>query len=352
MLDKSLFKMNWEYLGERRVLLMKTQNIIKGIFIGALCLMFTGCAADKKRAETNKSKGWRPNGAVTFIIPSNPGGGHDTAGRVFAKVVQDTTGVKLNVVNNAAGGGSVAFNTLMNAKPDGMTIGQLGLGLTTDQYTVPGCKYTPDSYRYIGIPTGDNIHLVVSTKGKFKDMDLKQFLEYCRTHKVSTACSGTWGQSDTSRYLIEQSAKVKFRRVGIKGGAKCALAVVSGDVDSALVFPAEIAGQVKAGNLKVLGQLGLKRNDFFPDVPTFKELGYDINVPSFKVIALPKNTPDEIYNGWLEIFKAVMENPETAKAYKKVNVEPMSLIGEDAYKYIMKTHHFMKKIIDTGVMKK
>jgi tripartite-type tricarboxylate transporter receptor subunit TctC len=330
---------------------MKGKKLAATALLGFLCIALLGCAADKKRLTGNKLKGWKPKGPVTFIIPSNPGGGHDTAGRVFAKAIQDNTGIKLNVVNNATGGGTVAFAELMKSKPNGMTIGQMGLGLTTDQYTVPDCEYTPDSYRYIGIPTGDNIHLVVSTKGKFKDMSLKQFLEYCKTHEVSTACSGTWGQSDTSRYLIEKVAGIKFRRVGIKGGAKCALAVISGDVDSALVFPAEIASQVKAGNLKILGQLGTKRNHFFPDVPTFKELGYDINVPSFKVIALPKDTPDEIYNGWVEIFKLTLANPETAKAYEKVNVEPMNLVGDEAYQYVMKTHNFMKKIIDTGVMK-
>lgn len=46
------------------------------------------------------------------------------------------TGVKINIVNNGAGGGAIAFSETMNAKPDGLTIGQLGSGLASDQYTV------------------------------------------------------------------------------------------------------------------------------------------------------------------------------------------------------------------------
>ena len=73
---------------------------------------------------------------------------------------------------------------------------------------------------------------------------------------------------------------------------------------------------------------------------------------SQKVIALPKNTPDDIYNGWLEIFKQTMADPQTAKEFEAANIQPQNFAGDDAYKYIMKTHDFMKAIIDTGIMKK
>ena len=335
---------------------MKLKRMTMTVLAGLVCLSLLGCAAGNKdgahKKDAKAKAGWKPKGQVSFIVPSTPGGGHDTAARIFAKCVQKVTGVKMNIVNNGAGGGAVAFAEIMNAKPNGMTIGQLGIGLVSDQYTIDGCTYKPDSYRYIGIPTGDDCYLVVSTKGKFKDMNLKQFIEHSKKNPVTLACSGTWGQSDTSRYLLEKASGTKFTRVGIKGGSNCALAVVAGDVDSTMAFPAEVSAQVKAGNLKILGFLGEKRNNFFKDAPTFKEQGYDINVPSFKVIALPKNTPDDIYNGWLEIFKQTMADPQTAKEFEAANIQPQNFAGDDAYKYIMKTHDFMKAIIDTGIMKK
>ncbi len=344
---------------------MKRRNFLKVFAVGIMTFSLIGCSsggqnpvgsstgADSKdgvREETEAGL-WKPDGMVNLIVPSTAGGGHDTAARVFAKCCEQVTGVRFNIINNGSGGGAVAYAEVMNSTPDGLTVGQLGSGLASDQYMVEGCSYGPDSYKYIGIHSGDDIHLVVSTKGKFKDMDVNQFLEYAKENTVSVACSGTWTQADTSRYAIEKATGVAFNRVGIKGGANCALAVVSGDVDAALVFPSEVLSQVDGGNVKVLAHLGEERNSFFPDVPTFKESGVDINVPSFKILAVSKDTPDEILEGWREIFRQTMEDPATEEAFIQVGVAYKELIGDDAYDYVMTTHDYMKEIIDSGVMK-
>lgn len=343
---------------------MKISKIITTGLSFALIISATGCGAGSSApasgtastpeisvSQAAEKELWKPNGIVNLIVPSTAGGGHDTAARVFAKNCERVTGVKFNIVNNGAGGGAVAFAETMNAKPDGMTVGQLGSGLATDQYTVDGCIYTPDSYRHMGIHSGDDCHLIVNANGRFADMDLKDFLEFAKTNPVSLACSGTWGQSDNSRYLLEQTAGVQFQRVGIKGGANCALAVVAGDVDASLVFPSECKAQVDAGNLKILAHLGETRNDFFPEAPTAIEKGYDITLPSFKTLSLPKDTPDDIYEGWCDIFKRTMEDPQTAKEFVEVGVTIKPLVGSDAYDYVMKTHDVIKEIIDSGVTK-
>lgn len=360
---------------------MKKRNLIKVLAVGVMVLSLAGCSSggqtagntsgeqssqnkNKDKSQDEKQDGeqsgdqgktsenlWKPGSMVNLVVPSTAGGGHDTAARVFAKCCEQTTGVRFNIINNGSGGGAVAYAEVMNSAPDGLTVGQLGSGLASDQYMVDGCTYGPDSYQYIGIHSGDDIHLVVSTKGKFKDMDVKQFLEYAKEHAVTVACSGTWTQADTSRYAIEKAAGLTFNRVGIKGGANCALAVVSGDVDAALVFPSEVLSQVDGGNVKILAHLGEERNDFFPDVPTFKESGVDVNVPSFKILAVSADTPDEILEGWREIFRQTMEDPATAEAFLNVGVTYKELVGDDAYDYVMQTHDYMKEIIDSGVMK-
>lgn len=327
---------------------MKIKQIVKVLISITICLLLVGCSSNTSKKAVDSKNGWKPNGTVNLIVPSTPGGGHDTSARVWAKMVREKTGVRINIVNNGAGGGAVAFAEIMNAQPNGMTLGQLGSALVTDQYIITGCTYTPDSYRYVGIPSGDDYHLVVSSKGKFKDMDLQEFLEYAKNNPVTMASTGAWGQLDASSYLIQKASGAKFTRVGIKGGAACTLAVVAGDVDVTLSFPTEIIGQVKAGNLKILAHLGESRNNFFPETPTFKEKGYNIHVPSFKAIVLPKNTPDDIYKGWLEIFKVTMDDSKTFQEFEAVNMAPKKYIGEDSYKYIMQTHDFFKKIIDDG----
>lgn len=337
------------------------------IYAAVAALVLSGCSgsntntaasteansqAGTETEGSGKTGGWRPDGQVDLIIGSAAGSSLDTAARVFAQQAEAIEGVRINVINNTGGGGTVANVEVMMAKPDGMTIGQFGSAIATDQYTVDGCNYSQDTYRIIGIHSEESAHLCVSAKGKFKDMDAEEFLTYAKDHpgELKMAISGTWNLYDVTRHELEKHYESKFQRVGIKGGTNCLLSLVAGDVDATLAFPVEILPLVESGDVKVLAQMGEEKNEFFPDVPTFKDLGFDEAVTASKVLVLPKDTPDEIYEGWIEIFTNVMEAPETEEAFHEIGLTFSPYIGQDAYDHISEYGEFIKtNFVDTGV---
>lgn len=286
-------------------------------------------SADKPAEEKTF---WRPTGVVEMLVPSTAGSGHDTAARAFAQAVEDATGVKINIVNESSGGGAVAFTEGKNADPDGYTLLQAGTALITDQYNNPDCTYNQDTYRLVCNITTEGMHLFVSTKGPFADMDLEQFIEYAKNNDVSIAVSGTWSQGDNVRYKLQDATGIKFTRVGIKGGANCVLAVIAGDVDCCFVTPTDGYPQAQAGNVKALAQTAKAHNAFFPDVMTFTELGYPtVYMPSFRFVTLPLNTPDEIYEGWCEIIRQTyVDNAEhTGELFLQAGCSLNPVIGQE-----------------------
>jgi len=303
-------------------------------------------------AQSDAGKLWKPTKAITLIVPSAAGGGHDIAARVFAKCATKYAGVAINIVNQIAGGGIVAQEQLKVAKPDGLTIGQAAISLVTDQYLVKGVSYDQNSFIYIGMDSSDPGNLVVSTKGKYKDMDLKQFIAYAKAHpkEVRMGVSGSWTNHDYTRYLLEQTAGVQFTRVQVKGGNNVVLGILGGDIDAGVPYPSEVRAQVEAGNLKILAVSGEDRSPFWPEIPTFKEQGYDVTLTVWRALILPKGTPDNIIQGWKDIYNKTMTDPETKKAfsdagttlYFKNSAETIKIINDSAVIY--------KAIIDTGVV--
>jgi len=303
-------------------------------------------------AQANASKLWKPTKAITLIVPSAAGGGHDIAARVFAKCAGKYAGVPINIVNQIAGGGVVAQEQLKAAKPDGLTVGQAAISLVTDQYLVKGVSYDQNSFLYIGMDSSDPGNLVVSTKGKYKDMDLKQFIAYAKAHpkEIRMGVSGSWTNHDYTRYLLEQTAGVEFTRVQVKGGNNVVLGILGGDIDAGVPYPSEVRAQVDAGNLKILAVSGEERSPFWPGIPTFKEQGYDVTLTVWRALILPKGTPDNIVQGWKDIYEKTMTDPETKQAfidvgttlYNKNSAETIKIINDSAVVY--------KAIIDTGVV--
>lgn len=336
--------------------------------VTALMFVFTSCSPSTQTSPDSQSSGnaespggnqseqassWRPSSAVTLIVPSSAGGGHDVTARLWAKCAEKYAGVPINIQNEEAGGGVVAMTNMMSAEPDGLTIGQGSISLNTDQYLVEGAIYTPDDFTYVGLDATDANYLVVNANGPFKDMDAKEFLEYAAANpgQVRIGVSGNWTNHDYTRYMIEQTSGASFTRVSIKGGANIVLGILNGDLDAGVPYPSEIAAQVDAGELKVLALTGETRSPFWPDVPTFNELGYDINLTMWRAIVLPKDTPQEIVDGWTEIYELTMNDPETIQAYQDVGVTYVNLGGQTAVKeYVDASHEVYKEIIDTGVV--
>ncbi len=326
----------------------------------AMALSITACGGETTpdtpapdgSGEPVQAEAWRPSGSVDLIVASSAGGAMDSAARLFAKLAEDICGVKMNVVNNTNGGGTVAMVEVMNGRNDGTVLGHFGTALVTDQFNIDNCPYNADTYRYVGIHTSEAAYLSVSTTGPFADMDFDQFIQYAKDHpgEVRIAISGTWNSYDCTRHMMEIEKDVEFKRVSIKGGNNCILSTIAGDVDATLTQFVEVLPQVQAGAVKILAMTGDERNEQAPDAVTMTEAGIDYAAAAPKVLVLPKDTPDEVYEGWVEIFNEVMSAPGTQEQFETLGLTFTPMAGEEAYQFVSDYGATTKeKFVDTGV---
>lgn len=265
---------------------------------------------------------WKPTGTVTLIVPSTPGGGHDTNARALARVMEKHAGQSIVIVNQPAGGGVVAYNEMMKAKTDGQTLGQVSTSLVTDKYRLDNVRYDGSSFTYVGEISEDPNLLVVSAKGPLAELDIKGLIEKAMTEPetINIGVSGNWGNQDYVRFALEEASGAKFRRIPIKGGRQILLGLLSGDIGIGLLYPSEVKAQVDSGELKVIAHNGEIAPEGFGNVPSFKESGIDVGLSVWRALVLPKETPAEIASGWERILADTMKDPALKEAYKSVSI--------------------------------
>lgn len=256
-----------------------------------------------------------PEKPVTFIVPWPAGGGSDIICRTICQHAEKHLGVPVVVVNKPGGGGVVGATELAYAPPDGYTVGMASISIAVTQYMsevkTPLSNYTPIAY--IG---SDDSALTVRVDSPWKT--LKDFVEYAKANpgKIRNANDTAGGGSHLAALEVQRACGIKMNLIAYPGFAPSVAALAGGHVDSTTVPVPDVYSLAKSGQLRILGVLASERHFLVPDVPTFKEQGYDAEMGIWRVILAPKKTPPERVAVLEEAFIKAMNEPELQKAMR------------------------------------
>lgn len=271
--------------------------------------------------------------AVTVIIPKNPGGGTDTTARGIINMMQKDMGnIKFTPVNKPDGNGIVGMVDVANAKPDGYTLGMVTVEL--DMFPHQGkTKLTYKEFDSIIAPIAAPAALIVPKDAPFNN--LQEFVDYLKQHpgEVMMGNSGAGAIWHIATMAFEKQFGVKVKHIPYpKGTADIAAAMAGGHINGTLADPSSFKGQIEAGNLKILAVMADKRTNMFPDVPTFKELGYDMTIRAWATLVAPKGTPADVMKILRDSAERVTKTPEFKTYFLQQGIDPTDIIGEDANK--------------------
>lgn len=247
-----------------------------------------------------------PEKEVTVIIPWSAGGGTDLIGRQLAILLEKDLGKPFVVVNKTGGGGAVGFQAIASAKPDGYTIGLISVTMILQKYSAT--TYVDyKTIKPIALINEDPASLTVNSEAPWKT--LSEFLEEAKKEpgKIRLSNSGPGAIWHVAALALEKKTGVKFTHVPYQGGNPAAVALAGGHVEGTTVSPPEVASLVEAGKLKILAIPTNERVAQFPDVPTFKELGIDFTFGTWRAVAAPKETPDEIIEVLAKSIKKALD---------------------------------------------
>lgn len=259
-----------------------------------------------------------PEKAVNVIVPNPPGGVNDITARALAEAIKPYFSQPWNIVNRAGGGGSIGMTELVQAKPDGYTISVGASNATLIQPNMTNLVYKgPDDY--IPVIKLTNTPIVFAVLADRPWQNLKDVLDYAKANpgkfRVGSPGIGTPHHMDLE--ILREKTGVNLVHVPFSGGGESSTALLGGHIEGVNIPPSVILGQVKAGKIRLIATFEEKRNPVYPDVPTFKELGYDIAMGEFQLIVVPKGTPDGVVQALHDAVKKALE----ADSFKKYAAE-------------------------------
>lgn len=287
---------------------------------------------------------WQPTGDVNVIVAYKAGSGTDTGARLLALEAEKYVGRTL-IINNLPGAdGKIGWTQLVNAKPNGQTIGFINLPTFTTLATQPNAPFTTAKVVPIVNHLIETSVVVVRADSPYKTVqELVAAAKKKSNMRAST--NGMKASNHTAAQLFAQSAGFKYKAIPYGGTADQLLALRQGEVQFTCAKVADVAKLVAGDKpeLRILAAFDTKRLAEFPNVPTLGELGYYPNwYGSARALVAPAGTPDDVIAFYVDAFKKTMEDPQVIEQHKKAGLSMQFMDNKELGKLIKQQEVFCR----------
>ena len=250
-------------------------------------------------------------GPVSYVIPFGPGGESDISARLQQPFFKEKYGQDLVISYQPGGGGAVGWASLNGLNGDGQTI--MGVNLphiiikpaqkevgfkTEDLNTFYMFHFTPDA-------------IVVNSTSPYKT--LKDLIDDAKANpgKVTFSGSGKASANHLAQIKFDKLAGIKTTYVPFKGTGAAVAALLGAQVKAEWGY--STVGAKQGDAVRMLAVSMDERHPLFPDVPTFKELGFDMVGGAYRGIALPKSASAETTKMWSDMIGSINKDPAFIK---------------------------------------
>ena len=253
-----------------------------------------------------------PTKPLNYVIAFNPGGESDIFARAQQPLLEKILGQKVIVNYKIGGGGAVGWADLLKQKPDGYTFTGHNLPhIILQPLTTPNSGYKTKEivpvYTFMSTPCV----LAVNAKSPFKTVE--DFVKYAKANPGATIVGGSASASanEIAQKLFDKIAGIKTTYIPFTGSGDAIPALLGNHVNALMTYTT--MGNAYEGEVRLLAVASEKRISSLPQVPTFRELGYDLVEGAFRGAAVPPGTPDSVKKVLAEAFDKVNKDPEFAK---------------------------------------
>jgi tripartite-type tricarboxylate transporter receptor subunit TctC len=288
-----------------------------------------------------------PAKPIQMIVPFAAGGSSDQLARAVEKIWPKHSKQPLVVVNKTGGGGVVGTEYVVRSKADGYTI-YLGYGSGHD-LVMPHLQkmpYKPDDLVPLVRLSIHSVAICTGEKSEFKS--LKDVIDWAKKENkpITASVSTKAGAVDIVMGALAKSAGIKLVTVPGAGGADATTMLAGGHVMIGGGHPSEIMPHIRSGRFKPLAIALDVRDPVLPQIPTLKELGYNISTwGSVKGVAAPAKTPKAVISYFEQTFKKVCDDPEFMKIMADLGQPINYLNSADMAKFMKQAYGDYGKLI-------
>ena len=248
-----------------------------------------------------------PTKTIEITCPYSPGGGSDTFGRAvadgFNRVFKETT----IVTNRTGGSGQIGASFVMGKTDDPYSLITANSGDISTWY---GMDIDVMSFKDVAIIAWDiNVLLVAASSPYYTVEDLVEAAKQDPS-KISLGGVSVGSDSHTLMLMLQEACGFEATYVPFDGGGEVTSALLGGHITCSWSNPSEALGMMESGDVRALGIAAENRAKSLPDIPTFKEMGYDVVFSQFRGIQAPPETDDAYIAILQDAMRQVSESPE------------------------------------------
>ena len=259
-------------------------------------------------ARTALAQSGFPAREITFVVPWNAGGSNDILARGLQPLLKER-GITIIVENQPGATGAIGMRRVATANPDGYTLG-MGTSSTLAYMAEGKTPLKSSQFTHIARVSIDPLMLLVPGSSPYQTLD--DFLAHMKNNpgSVSIGTPGNYNLNHIFASMTARAAGVAYINAPYTGGAKVITDLAGGQIQAAVLKPAESLGQLQQGLVRALGVFADERLRQFPDVPTFKERGYDVfpfgPVVQMAYVVAPAKLPPEVRAKLIDGFTAAI----------------------------------------------
>jgi len=276
-----------------------------------------------------------PSRPVRMVNTFAAGGTADVLTRTVADHLSSVFGQQFYVETRAGAGGVIGVKSVADSPPDGYNFAITNASLLVlHPLGNPKLGYDPKKdLTNIAMVAGSPLIVVVNANNPARN--LKEFIEEARTSSkpLTYSSSGVGSSGHLFGENLAHLANVKFEHVPYKGASQGLTDLAGGHIAFSVQTVSSAAGLMRSGALRAIAHTGKARLPDFPDIPTFKELGYDMVATLWFAISGPANLPKQITEKMNAEINRGMQLPETEKRLRRDGLiaDPMNVQQLDKF---------------------
>jgi tripartite-type tricarboxylate transporter receptor subunit TctC len=267
-----------------------------------------------------------PTRPVTLVSPYPPGGAADLTARPLAPALERALKQPVVIVNRTGAGGAVGTQFVAQAPADGYTLAITVFSICTipeaDRVAGRPPRFTRDQFVPIARINADPTLVIVHPSTPWKSVKALVADAKKRPNEILYVSAGPYSVAHMSMEVFQQTTGVKMRHLPTTGGGPAMTAIVGGQAFVSALSTGAVTPMASAGKLRVLANTGAKRLAAYPDLPTMKELGYDMEVYLWVGMFARREVPAPVLGVIRNAVKEAVTNPQFVNASMKMQMPP------------------------------
>jgi tripartite-type tricarboxylate transporter receptor subunit TctC len=254
------------------------------------------------------------------------------------------------VVNRPGAGGAIGYKYVAAQKPDGYSLVWNSNSISTTFHSGQ-LNFDYQAFDAVARVLSESVVVAVRSDAPWRTLNDLIADAKAKPKTISVGHSGVGSHTHISLAALVGKAGVEVNEVPF-AAAQVVPSLVGGHVNAVVQFPAALAAPMKQGQLRLLVALTQSRDPAWPEVPTARELGFDVALDAWRGIAVPRGTPRQVISALETAIRNTTSSAEFVKAAENVGVRPAFLPAAQFSALVAKEDAELSRLMQTIGLKK